>query len=320
MLALYLLQAVIPFTLIAWLAYAPPRSAVGFWTQAFTIALSVVAIRLTGILAFPPWWSPYLFVALLSAAVLRGVTVSRRRSVWPDNLLGWSCLLVFGAVGLYGASQTRVALAARTMPPGRLIELAAPLGTGVYLVANGGAASSVNAHAAFLDQSVARRRPYWGTAHGVDLIALRRWGLRVNGILPADPSLYASFARPVIAPCAGEVMVSVDGLPDNPVPQTDPDHLAGNHIFLRCAEADILLGHFRNGSLRVSAGQRLRVGDAIAEVGNSGNSSEPHLHISAQTPGTAAAPFSGRPIPILINGQYLVRNDRVHFPQTGARL
>jgi hypothetical protein len=35
-----------------------------------------------------------------------------------------------------------------------------------------------------------------------------------------------------------------------------------------------------------------------------------HLHIHAQTPGIAAAPFSGRPLPILLEGRWPVRNDR----------
>ena len=102
----------------------------------------------------------------------------------------------------------------------------------------------------------------------------------------------------------------VDGLPDLPVPQMDRSHLAGNHVILRCAEAEILLGHFRKGSVRVEVGQRLRSGDAVAEVGNSGNTSEPHLHINAQEPGRVDAPFSGEPVPVRIDGRYLVRNNR----------
>lgn len=59
-----------------------------------------------------------------------------------------------------------------------------------------------------------------------------------------------------------------------------------------------------------AANARFTSGDAIAQVGHSGNSSEPHLHINAQDPGTADAPFSGAPIPIRINGRYVARNDR----------
>jgi murein DD-endopeptidase MepM/ murein hydrolase activator NlpD len=80
-----------------------------------------------------------------------------------------------------------------------------------------------------------------------------------------------------------------------------------------------LLGHFQKGSVRVFVGQRLNIGEFIAQVGNSGNTSEPHLHINAMLPATAMAPFSGAPIPILINGQYLVRNDRFVVRESRVR-
>jgi murein DD-endopeptidase MepM/ murein hydrolase activator NlpD len=40
----------------------------------------------------------------------------------------------------------------------------------------------------------------------------------------------------------------------------------------------VLLAHLRRGSLRVGVGDRVRRGDRLAECGNSGNSTEPHLH------------------------------------------
>ena len=319
MLTLYALQTIIPVVLIAWLAFAPPRSAVGFWTQSLATVQGLVAISLTGIWTFPPWWAPYLFGVLLCASVIRGVVTRYGRTLWPKHAIGWLSFVMFASLALYAANETRVAIAARSIPDGRFISLSTPLGPGTYLVANGGTSPSVNAHATLLDQSFTQHRPYWGTAHGVDLVALDRWGFRADGIMPADPSRYVIFGRPVIAPCDGKVMVAIDGPPDMQVPQVDRDHLAGNHVILHCAGADILLGHFREGSVRVKAGQTLAVGDAIAQVGNSGNSSEPHLHINAQEPGTAAAPFSGAPIPIRIEGRYLVRNDRYDIRTQGGQ-
>lgn len=316
-LTLYLLQAFSPLGLIGWLAFAPPGSAAGFWTQALSIGVALVAISLTGIWTFPPWWAPYVFGALLLASVVGGLGKHDARSFWPHGFIGWISMAGFAVLALYAANEIRVALPARVIPSGRSIDLSSPLGPGAYFVANGGAAPSVNAHATLLDQSIARHRPFWGTAHGVDLVALDRWGFRADGIMPADPDRYVIFGRPVIAPCAGVVVAAVDGLPDMPVPQADTDHLAGNHVILRCAGADILLGHLREGSVLVGVGRKLSARDAIAEVGNSGNTSEPHLHINAQEPGTAEAPFSGAPIPIRINGRYLVRNDRFEVRAQG---
>ena len=313
-LTLYLLQSVIPIVLIAWLAFAPPPSVVGFWTQALAIGGILLAIGRVGILSFPPWWTLYVFAGLLVAAIVNGLAQRRSISRWPHGLVGWLGLVGFATAGLYAANAVRLAAIAAAPPDGRVVDLAAPLAPGTYLVANGGAAPAINAHVELLDQTVARHRPYWGTAHGVDLIALDRLGLRADGILPIDPRRYEIFGRTVITPCAGTVIVAVDGLPDMLVPQVDRRHLAGKHVILRCASADILLGHFRRGSLRVRVGQRLPAGAPIARVGNSGNSSEPHLHINAQLPGTAGAPFAGAPIPILIQHRYLVRNDRLVVP------
>lgn len=320
MLTLYLLQTIVPLILITWLALAPPRSTAGFWTQALATGVGLLAISMTGIWAFPPWWAVHVLFTLLVTSALFALAKGRQqRQLWPNAMMGWVSLASFAAFGLYAANESRVALAAIQAPTGRSFALSSPLGPGVYLVANGGTAPSINAHATLLDQSVAQHRPYWGTAHGVDLVALDRWGLRADGIMPAEPGRYVIFGRSVIAPCTGEVITAVNGLPDLLVPQVDHVHLAGNHVILRCQGADILLGHFRNGSLLVKAGQTLVVGQPIAQVGNSGNTSEPHLHISAMQPGTPDAPFSGAPIPITVDGRYLVRNDRLEVQTRGAR-
>jgi hypothetical protein len=319
MLTLYLMQAIVPAVLIAWLALAPPRNVVGFWAQGLSIGVALVAIRLTGIWMFPPWWAPYVFGALLIASVLGGLMKHQARWLWPRGFVGWLSVSGFSVLALYAANETRVALLARELPEYRSINLSSPFGSGTYFVANGGSAPSLNTHASMLDQSTVQHRPFWGTAYGVDLVALDRWGFRSNGIMPHDPNHYRIFGRAVIAPCAGEVIVAVDGLPDMQVPQADSAHLAGNHVILRCPGADILLGHFQNGSVLVRVGQHLVAGDPIAQVGNSGNTSEPHLHINAQGPGTAKAPFSGTPIPIRINGRYLVRNDRFEVQTPGGQ-
>ena len=132
--------------------------------------------------------------------------------------------------------------------------------------------------------------------------------------MPADPRRYHIFGTPVTAPCAGTVIVAVDGLTDMRIPELDESHLAGNHVILRCGTVDILLAHFRRGSVRVKTGAKVAIGTSIAEVGNSGSTSEPHLHIHAQRPGTSAALFSGQPIALRIEGRFLTRNERFSGP------
>jgi len=145
-------------------------------------------------------------------------------------------------------------------------------------------------------------------------VALDGFGLRARGVPPADPRAYVIYGARVLAPCAGQVVIAVDGLPDMQVPEVDRDHLAGNHVVLRCLDADVLLGHLQPGSVQVGAGAHVAVEDWLGSVGNSGNTGEPHLHIHAQSPGSTTAPLGGDPRPIQFNGRFPVRADRIEVP------
>lgn len=106
-------------------------------------------------------------------------------------------------------------------------------------------------------------------------------------------------------------MRSSDGQPDSRPPGQAPETLEGNHVILECRDVWILLAHMQRGSVRGVTGDSVGVGQPLGVVGNSGNSSEPHLHIHAQRPGRADAPLGGDPLPLTFGGRQLVRNDRV---------
>jgi hypothetical protein len=199
----------------------------------------------------------------------------------------------------------------RQVPEGPNVALQFPLQGGEYLVANGGTNISVSSHAITFARASERQRRYYGQSHAVDIVALTPLGLTADGVSPSDPGSHAIFGRAVLAPCDGQVVGFATDRPDMQVPIMDKQNMVGNHVLLRCASADILLAHFRRGSVRVRPGQRVRVREVLGEAGNSGNSSAPHLHIHAQEPGPPDAPFSGKPLPMTIGGDYLVRGDRI---------
>lgn len=94
---------------------------------------------------------------------------------------------------------------------------------------------------------------------------------------------YYCFGRPLLAPAAGKVVVAVDGVADNVPGAMNPREAAGNHVIIDHGQGEYsLLAHFRNGTLRVKAGQEVEAGAPLGECGNSGNSSEPHLHYHLQ--------------------------------------
>ena len=313
---IFFLQLALPLFLIGWIGFAPSKSTLGFGCQAVGVAAGLFALALTGLWLFPPWWTSYAFAGLWLVAVFFGW---RRRfpfaSQLPTGWIAWIFTTAFVAIGGWGVYQSANALAGRTPHAGTAVELVFPLRDGEYLVVNGGSDLSVNAHLMTLDASIPRFHAYRGQSYGVDIVKLDGWGLRASGLLPPEPSAYNIYGALVYAPCTGEVVAALDGLSDMQVPQVDREHMAGNYVLLRCKDADVLLGHFKPGSLSVKVGDQVTVGSRVAKVGNTGNSGEPHLHIHAQRAGTASEPLSGNPLPIRLSGRFLVRNDRVSMPE-----
>jgi hypothetical protein len=315
MITLYLVQAAVPVALILWMALASPRSASGFLLQFATSAACLWAAALLGLWLVPPWWAPWGFGAGLVAAAWLGL--HRRRpfaSTLPRTPGAWVVAALFTALGVSSAYGMVTAWRSRTVPPLPVVNLAFPLEPGRYLVVNGGSDSSTNAHLETLDASVPRFPDWRGQSYGVDLVRLDGLGLRAKGLQPEDPRAYRIYGARVLAPCAGRVVLAVDGLPDMQVPQMDRDHMAGNHVMLRCEQADVLIGHLSPGSVQVRVGDAVATGAWLGSVGNSGNTGEPHLHVHAQRPGPVGAPLGGDPLPILFDGRFPVRGDRIGSP------
>ena len=311
---LFVAQVTLPVALILWMALAPPRSTSGFVIQFAASAACLWAAAWLGIWLVPPWWAPWAFGAGLLAAA--GLALHRRRpvaSTMPASPGSWAVAVVFVALGVASAYGILIAWRSRAAPPA-VVNLAFPLGAGRYLIVNGGSGSSTNAHLETLDASEPRFRAWRGQSYGVDLVQLDGLGLRAKGLQPADPRAYRIYGARVLAPCAGRVVLAVDGLPDMRVPEMDSEHMAGNHILLRCAEADVLIGHLSPGSVQVRVGDAVAAGVWLGAVGNSGNTGEPHLHVHAQRPGPAGAPIGGDPLPIVFDGHFPVRGDRIGSP------
>lgn len=90
---------------------------------------------------------------------------------------------------------------------------------------------------------------------------------------------YFAWNQPVVAPADGVIVVAEDGIADN-VPNKAPGgNLYGNLLVIDHGTDEFtLLGHLKKGSLSVRVGDRVTKGQRIARVGNSGMSTEPHLH------------------------------------------
>jgi hypothetical protein len=320
-----LLQLLIPVLLLLWLGLRPAPSRLGFGLQVLGTGLMLFALARVGLWALPPWWTPWILGGIWAVLVGRGL-VLRARSLeespphlFPRRASGWAAAMVALALVLVGGAAVGAALTARSTPPVQVVDIPNPLGPGRYLVAHGGFRELVNGHMKTLDPGVPRFADWRGQSYAVDLMGINRMGLRTPGWRPEDPARYAIFGAPVHAPCAGTVLAAENTLPDMTVPVMDTAHMMGNHVLLQCGEVMLLLAHLREGSVEVAAGERVELGTLLGEVGNSGNTSEPHLHIHAQRAGTAAAPISGEPLVLRIDGRILVRNDRIQGTDWSAQ-
>lgn len=95
---------------------------------------------------------------------------------------------------------------------------------------------------------------------------------------------YYCYGLPVLSPADGEVMAVLDGMRDTPLGAAGVVTPAGgNQVVIRVAPRQFLfLCHLQRGSIQVREKEQVTRGQELAMVGNSGNTSEPHLHIHLQ--------------------------------------
>ncbi|MFD6090970.1 M23 family metallopeptidase [Oerskovia sp. NPDC060338] len=158
-------------------------------------------------------------------------------------------------------------------------------------------------------RTAARRVP----SHGVDLLG-ERYAIDFVGVderhrtaaardwrtlvATEPPERFVAFGRPILAPADGVVAQVHDGEDDHAARRSQPalvpyalgaagrlregvHAVAGNHVTIALpgARAYVSLVHLRRGSLRVRVGDQVMTGQPLAECGNSGNSTQPHVHV-----------------------------------------
>ena len=94
---------------------------------------------------------------------------------------------------------------------------------------------------------------------------------------------YYVFGKEIIAPAAGEVVLVVEGIKDNTPGEMNPIYIPGNTVIIKTANDEYLFfAHFKQHSIKVKQGQQVKQGELLGLCGNSGNSTEPHLHFQIQ--------------------------------------
>lgn len=146
-----------------------------------------------------------------------------------------------------------------------------PTEISLYIL-QGGYSSILNHHWRSLSQRFA-----------LDLVGLDSLGRRAKGIYPLSREDYFCFGAKVMSPFSGVVVLVQDGCADQDIGSLDADNPMGNCVIISDDYGrQLVFAHLLGGSVRVKSGDRVRSGDVIGRIGNSGRSTEPHLHIHAQ--------------------------------------
>jgi murein DD-endopeptidase MepM/ murein hydrolase activator NlpD len=94
---------------------------------------------------------------------------------------------------------------------------------------------------------------------------------------------YYAFGQEIVADADGTVTDVVTGIKDNVPGVMNPLMAVGNFVMIRHANGEVsVFCHLKYESTRVKVGQRVKQGETIGLCGNSGNSSEAHLHYQVQ--------------------------------------
>ena len=309
-LAVLAVQILLPIVLITGHAFTRPATTLGLWSRSAALLGLCGLLVMVGFWAFPPWWTPYVLILFAALATWRAARLLRQYGPQPSR---WR------RRGEYALSTALLALVLLALPgvivgrqvPPNAVDIAFPLEPGRYLVMNGGHHPLLNAH--FMTLNDPELAEYRGQSFAVDLIGIDRIGWRATTPLGTEnPADYLIFGKRVLAPCDGTVIHAVGDMPDLPVPELDTVDRGGNALMIDCGAVNVYLAHLRQGSLRVDPGDAVTTGMTLAEVGNSGHSGEPHLHIHVQRGSSdPKAPLRGEPLPVTFDGVFPVKNARM---------
>jgi hypothetical protein len=302
------LHLLVPLALIVW-TWIRSYTSVTTWGIQILLLISYVAfIYLLGSWVYASFYLRYAIILFTIGAVvwsfmrIRGLPlfVTPHISGWVNSGAG----LIISAVLIYFVVGAVQAHFFDEQP----VNLAFPFEHGTYAVFEGGngkASALMNYHYGAAIHKGAKTN--LSMRYAVDIAKVTPWGNDAKGFLPRHNDKYAIFNQVIYSPCDGEVAVVEDKWPNETPWSGNPPYNVGNHILITSDDFGVLLGHLQQGSIMVKSGDRVKKGQAIALVGNSGWTSQPHLHIQAMRKSTGSF-WGWEGLPIRFGNKNPVKN------------
>ena len=145
----------------------------------------------------------------------------------------------------------------------------------------------------------------------LDLLGVGEDGKTQQGDGTRNEDFYA-FGRELSAPAEGTVIEVIDGVRDNNPGSMNPYSALGNCVVIQHREGEVsVLAHLKQGSIVVKVNDNVKRGQLLGKCGNSGNSSEPHLHYHLQN---AAVLQDGLGIKCVFQKVVVTRNGKAETP------
>lgn len=305
-LAIVAVQLVLPAWFIYDIARGKSEPRTSWWLRVAAAASYIGFVFIAGRWDFVSYYMRFVLLAVLAIGVAAGY-VRLRRAPAHARTGGRTATLIGHVASLLLFAGLLVSALRGYQYDSTPLRLSSPLRDGTFYVGQGGNSPLVNYHNTHATQRFA-----------VDIVELNATGARASSFQPAALDDYAIFGRAVHSPCTGSVVATVDGLDDNIPPQSDAENAAGNHVIISCQGARVLLAHLQRGSITVRQGDAVAAGDVFARVGNSGNTSEPHLHVHAVRGSSGDASGAEIPVPLAFDGTFPVRNTLLRPPSAAA--
>jgi biotin carboxyl carrier protein len=302
------LHRVVPLILILWTWRRSYGSITALSAQVLVLMSYTVFIFLMGTWAFANFYLRYAILILAVAVIIRSLMrVSNLPFFIKPHFLGW--VTYCAGVVIIGVLVYLVAGAIRShFYDETPVNLAFPFKNDTYAVFEGGngrMSSLMNYHYGASIHKGARTN--LSMRYAVDITKLTRSGNDAEGFLPVQNDKYSVFNQVVYSPCDGEVSDVEDKWP-NETPWTgSPPYNVGNHVLITSSDFGVVMGHLQKGSILVKTGDRVKTGQPVARTGNSGWTSQPHLHIQAMRKSTGSF-WGWEGIPIFFDGKNPVKN------------
>jgi len=178
------------------------------------------------------------------------------------------------------------------------VDMQFPLRNGTFYISTGGSNAVLNLH---------HKQHTPSQMFAIDIDLLDSWGRCAESLVPVRADEFFIFGDTVFSPCGGIVISAEDGRPENIPFEYDPASGSGNVVRIESNSLHVALLHLMEGSVMVRSGDSVAAGDPVGRVGNSGFSTQPHLHM--QVSRTVGQDSAQAGVPVRFGGRFLVRND-----------